>query len=185
MKSVGRLVALVSGGFMIASILGTVAALAAKRRIVEVDQPDADEITLAAIFGPIAFRSTAREFRGGTVDCWYGGGVIDLRGAVLDPAGARLAVRAIFGGAQIVIPESWLLTSNVVGLGGLNDGRPAVDRPDGSPHLTIEGMAMFGGYNVVSEVSEKELAGLERAVAARKAGGLPFAPQDPQPAPGI
>jgi hypothetical protein len=51
----------------------------------------------------LAFHSTSQAFRGGEVECWYGGGVIDLRDAQLAPEGATLRVRAIFGGGQIVV----------------------------------------------------------------------------------
>ena len=48
---------------------------------------------------------------------------------------------AIFGGAQIVVPEDWRVSSTVIGIGGLGDGRPRVERGDAAPHLTIEGAA--------------------------------------------
>jgi hypothetical protein len=149
---------------MLASVVGAIAARAAKQRIVQVDDPDADEIRLAAIFEPISFRSTAASFRGGSVDCWYGGGVIDLRGATLDPAGARLQVRAIAGGAQILIPETWIVTTKVVGIGGVGDGRPRVEHPADAPRLAVEGVALFGGFGVTSEISDEEVRGLDEAI---------------------
>lgn len=181
MKIFGRLMGLFLGGLTLASIGGTVAALAAKRRIVPVDAADADEITLAAIFEPIDFHSTARSFRGGTLDFWYGGGVVDLRDAVLDPAGARLDVRTIFGGGQIVVPESWNVTSKVVGIGGLGDSRPAIERAEDAPRLTIEGLAIFGGLGVTSEFSEAEKRGLDKAVDARRAALERRTAKAPQP----
>lgn len=165
MKTIARLIALLWGGLMVTSILGTIAARAAKRRIVRIEDPDADEVRLVAIFEPLSFHSTATSFRGGTLDCWYGGGAVDLRDAVLDPAGARLQVRAVFGGGQIVVPETWRVTSKVRGIGGLGDGRKKVERPADAPHLTIEGSAIFGGFAVMSEMSEAEVRGLEEAVA--------------------
>lgn len=167
MKTVGRLIGLLWGGLMIASVLGTVAARAVKQRIVPLDDADADEIRLVAIFEPLSFRSRATSFRGGTIDCWYGGGNIDLREALLDPAGARLQVRAIFGGAQIVVPETWRVSSKVVGLGGIGDGRPKMDRAVDAPHLTIEGIAIFGGYSVTSELDEAQAKGLREAIEKR------------------
>lgn len=165
MRAIGRLIVLFGGGLMLASVLGTIAASAAKRRIVPLEAPDADEIRVTAIFEPMTFRSTATSFRGGTVDCWYGGGVLDLRDAVLDPAGARLRVRAIFGGGQILVPAAWQVSSHVVGIGGLGDARPRVERTPDAPSLTIEGLAIFGGFAVMSEISEAEARGLSRAVA--------------------
>ena len=165
MKVIGRLFGLFTGGLMLASIVGMLAARAAKQQIEPLDTPDADDVRLVAIFEPLSFRSTAKSFRGGTVDCWYGGGVIDLRDAVLDPAGARLQVRAIFGGAQIVVPASWRVSSKVVGIGGLGDGRPRVERNDETPHLTIEGVAIFGGFGVTSELPDAAARELDKAVA--------------------
>lgn len=169
MNAVRRLFALFTGGLMLASVVGLFVARAAKQRIEEVDAPDADEIRLAAIFEPMHFRSTATRFRGGTLDCWYGGGVIDLREAVLDPGGARLEVRAVFGGAQIVVPASWRVSSKVVGIGGLGDGRQLAEYEAEAPQLTIEGLAIFGGFGVTSELPEAAARGLDEAVARSRA----------------
>jgi len=59
MGAFGRLTAVFTGGLILASAAGAVAARAAKQRIDVVDDPDADEIRLAAIFEPVSFRSTA------------------------------------------------------------------------------------------------------------------------------
>ena len=165
MRVIGRLIGLFWAALMLASVVGTIAARAAKRRIVPVEEPDADEVAVTAFFEPLSFRSTAASFRGGTIDCWYGGGAIDLRDAVLDPAGASLRVRAIFGGAQILVPETWRVTSRVFGLGGVGDARPRVELAADAPHLTIEGVAIFGGFAVMSEMPEAQARGLDDAVA--------------------
>jgi predicted membrane protein len=151
MKAIGRVFALFAAALMVTSVVSAIAALVTKRRIVPLDAPDADEIRVRAIFEPLTFRSTATSFRGGSVDCWYGGGVVDLREATLDPSGAVLKVRAIFGGGQILVPETWAVTLNVRGVGGLSDVRP-VDRAAEAPHLTIEGLVLFGGFAVMSEM---------------------------------
>ena len=182
MKIMGR-VGLLTGGLMLASIAGMLAARAAKQHIQTLDEPDADDVRLTAIFEPLSFRSTATQFRGGTVDCWYGGGVIDLRDALLDPAGARLQVRAIFGGAQIVVPETWRVSTRVVGLGGIGDGRSNVERDELAPHLTIDGVAIFGGFGVTSDLSEDAARGLEQAVAQTARRQHRAAASDPQVAP--
>ena len=114
------------------------------------DDPAADDVALVAIFGPLAFASTARSFRGGTVDTWFGGGDIDLRDAVLDPAGADLTLRAVFGGGQIVVPESWRVTVAMRGLGGVGDGRPADEEPTDGPELRIDATVLFGGYAITT-----------------------------------
>ena len=164
MGIIRRLFTLLWTGLVLAVILGAIGALAARRRVVPVPAPDADEIELRAIFEPMHFQSRATGFRGGTIECWYGGGVIDLREAVLDPAGARLDVRAVFGGGQLIVPESWTVTVGAKGIGGVGDTRPRVERPADAPQLTIEGFVLFGGFAIMSEVAEDELRGLDEQI---------------------
>jgi len=164
MKVIGTLFglfALVMGG-------AAAAALAAKQRIVPNDDPKADEVALVGIFAPIMFHSTSTAFRGGTLDCWYGGGIVDLRDATLDPAGAHLEVKAVFGGAQILVPASWRVESSVSGVGAAQDMRPKTDRPVTAPLLTLSGLAVFGGVGVSSEVEEDVVEEVTEAVAASK-----------------
>jgi hypothetical protein len=156
------LFALVMGG-------AAAAALAAKQRIVPNDDPNADEVALVAIFAPIMFRSTSGAFRGGTLDCWYGGGIVDLRDATLDPAGAHLEVKAIFGGAQVLVPDTWRVESTVAGVGAAQDIRAKADRPVTAPLLTLSGLALFGGVGVSSQVAEDVVKEVEEAVEAQKA----------------
>lgn len=181
MRVIGRLIALLGVGVVVAAIVGAIAARDAKRRIVPVDAPDADEIRLAAVFAPLSFRSTATRFRGGTIECWYGGGVIDLREATLDPAGASLQVKAVFGGGSILVPETWRVTARVLGIGGLGDARPHVERPDDAPHLTIEGTAIFGGFGVMSEMPDDQMRGLDKAAARFAERGNPAPEPTPEP----
>lgn len=128
-------------------------------------EPDQDEIHLQTVLAPMAFTSRAAAFRGGAVDCLYGGGFVDLREATLDPADAELRVRVVFGGGQIIVPETWRVTAKVRGIGGLHDARPAVDLPADAPHLTITGLAVFGGWVVQSELPEAQAAAMKDAVA--------------------
>lgn len=161
MRLLTTLVRVALGAMMVASIGAVIAAIDAKRRIVPRHDHEADEVALVAIFRPLAFRSTARAFRGGTIDCWYGGGVIDLREAKLAPEGAHLRVKAVFGGAQLIVPDSWEISSSVRGIGGLGDARPKTARPIGAPRLTIDGFALFGGFGVASELAPDQVRWLE------------------------
>jgi hypothetical protein len=168
MNVIGRLTAILTGAFALTAIGAAIAARVMKERIIPVDSPDAPEVTLRAIFEPIQFRSTSTMFRGGTLDCWFGGGLIDLRDAILDPGGARLEIRGIFGGGQILVPESWRVTTNVVGVGGIGDGRSQLQRPVTAPLLVIDGTVLFGGFGITSELSEEEASAVADAVARRK-----------------
>jgi hypothetical protein len=171
MKIVGRIIAILWAALMASMAGAAVAAMSVKQRIVPKAAPDADEVVLAAIFEPIAFESTATSFRGGRVDLWYGGGVIDLRKAMLDPAGARLDVRTVFGGAQVLVPEGWNVTTNIRGIGGAGDGRTKIDRAVDAPRLTIEGTAFFGGLGVTSDIPAEAQRSLREAVARRQHNG--------------
>ena len=164
---IGRLIASLWMGLMVAMAGAAITALAMKRRLIPNASPNADEVALVAIFEPIAFESHATSFRGGTAELWYGGGIIDLRNATLDPAGATLRVRTVFGGCQLLVPESWQVTTRVVGIGGAGDGRPRIDRAEDAPRLTIEGTAFFGGLGVTSEIPEQAVRSVREAVAKR------------------
>jgi predicted membrane protein len=113
--------------------------------------PDADDLEIVTVFDELSFRSTAASLRHATVETRFGGGVLDLTGATLDPAGATLEVTSIFGGGQLIVPEGWRVTSSVKGIGGIGDSRPARDRMPDAPHLTIQGLAIFGGWGITSE----------------------------------
>ncbi len=125
-----------------------------KRTLVPTTDPSADEIVAVAIFGPLDFRSTTRNFRGGRLECWYGGGVLDLRDATLAPEGATLQVQAVFGGGQILVPATWKVVSTVRGMGGLQDIREAKGYAADAPELVIEGILIAGGFAVSSELDD-------------------------------
>ena len=164
-----KVIAGLFGLFALAMGGAAAAALAAKQRIVPIDDPEADEVALVAIFAPVMFHSTASAFRGGTLDCWYGGGIVDLRDATLDEGGAHIDVKAVFGGAQILVPDTWRVESTVGGLGGARDVRPSAERPVTAPLLTLSGFVAFGGLGVSSDIPKEALDGVNQAVAARKA----------------
>jgi hypothetical protein len=169
----GRLFRLVIISWFVGMIAAAFAALSLKRRLSPTLDERADEITAVAIFGPLAFHSTSQAFRGGEVECWYGGGVIDLRDAQLAPEGATLSVRAIFGGGQILVPPSWKVVSRATGLGGIQDIRPTQGHAAIDPELVIEGMLIAGGFAVSSEMAEEEqewLSAVKEQQAAAETG---------------
>jgi predicted membrane protein len=152
---IGRLIRWIVGGFLLALTTALAGAAIAMRRITSVGTETDDEVALAAIFGPLAFESHAASFRGGTVLLWFGGGDLDLRGATLDPGGGHLAVRMIFGGGRIIVPESWDVDLRVRAIfGGAADVRPAFERAPDAPRLIVDGFALFGGFAVFSSKPE-------------------------------
>jgi predicted membrane protein len=152
--SIGRLLV----GLLLAWFVFVLAAMGlayAKKRRVVPQEPDADEVDLVAAFAPLDFRSTSTAFRGGRVETWFGGGVVDLRDATLDPMGATIEVNALFGGGNLIVPEDWNVETHVTGIGGAGDGRPARDRAPEAPTLRVEGMALFGGWGISSQAGDE------------------------------
>lgn len=120
--------------------------------------PQDDDIRLLAVFEPFDFTSEASAFRGGVVECRFGGGVLDLRGATLDPAGATLHTTAVFGGGQIVVPDDWRVTLDVRAIfGGVGDARPVKGHREDAPHLRVEGFALFGGWGITAERAQEAM----------------------------
>ncbi len=145
----GRLVRLTLLAFVGVTAVSAVLALQRKREAPPLPDAAADEIELVAVFDELDFRSEAEAFRGGRIECWFAGGTVDLRGATLHPDGAVLHTQAIFGGGSVIVPPDWVVTTNVVGIGGAGDAR-GVDVPETGPRLTIEGMAVFGGWGILT-----------------------------------
>ena len=65
------------------------------------------------------------------------------------PDGAVLHTQAVFGGGSVIVPPDWVVTTNVVGIGGAGDAR-GVEAPMDGPRFTIEGMAVFGGWGILT-----------------------------------
>jgi hypothetical protein len=157
----GRLLRLVIVGWIGSMVAAAIAAVTVKRQVTPTTDESDDEIAAVAIFGPLAFHSTSQAFRGGVLECWYGGGVLDLRDAQLAPEGATLKVRAIFGGGQIIVPVGWRVVSHVRGMGGIQDVRPTQGYSAIDPELVIEGLLIAGGFAVTSELAEGQVEWLQ------------------------
>ena len=150
--AVKRIIGLGIVGMGAGMVAAAATAMNVKRSLVPTTDPSADEIVAVAIFEPLEFHSTSRNFRGGRLECWYGGGVLDLRDATLAPEGATLQVRAVFGGGQILVPADWKVVSTVRGMGGLQDIRDAKGYAADAPELVIEGVLIAAGFAVQSEL---------------------------------
>lgn len=152
---IGRLFRLVFGGLVLAFGSSLVGAAVAKRRYPSVGTDVDDEVAITAIMAPVEFESHATAFRGGSVLLWYGGGDMDLRGVRLDPGGAHLTIRAIFGGGRLIVPETWNVDLAMTSVfGGCTDLRPAFDRAPDAPHLIVDGFNIFGGIAIFSSKPE-------------------------------
>jgi hypothetical protein len=157
-RFLARLLGIVIGASVVASIAGSLAALKLKQSAPP--RPDAadDEIDLVIVMDGSSFASTAPAFRGGRVISWYAGTDVDLRKARLDPAGARLDIRTVFAGTRVVVaPGVPVRTSGPALFGGVmkpaDAGAPASD----APGLEISGCTVFGGLQIVVAEQGEEI----------------------------
>ena len=89
---------------------------------------------------------TDQDFRGGKVDCVFGGITLDLRGADIAEDKAVLHISAVYGGAEVLIPPHWDL--DVRGgafFGGYSDQTVHPPRTPETKRLIAKGGAVFGG----------------------------------------
>jgi len=155
MRALRSIIGLFIGLTILTAIASALSAAVLKRRMPSQGEESDDEIALVAIYSGRDFKSTATAFRGGSALTWYGGGTVDLRGATLDPAGARLTVRAVFGGLRLVVPKTWTIEKRMTAIfGGIGDVRDQDDVPVGGPTLVLDGFALFGGIGIFSDAPD-------------------------------
>ena len=110
----------------------------------------ADEFAIAAYVGGVQRTCRAASLRHGTVSVVCGGIDLDLREAVLDPAGATLELSATCGGVNLTVPREWrVLVEDRATLGGVDAKvTPSDELPDDAPLLRVEATARLGGVAI-------------------------------------
>lgn len=106
-----------------------------------------------AIFSGLERRMTTQDFQGGHVTAIFGGIELDLSEANMQSDEATLEVNAIFGGAEIRVPDSWQVSYRGGPIfGGVEDKtriRRSEDMAGTKPKvLHITGVVMFGGLEI-------------------------------------
>ena len=107
----------------------------------------------AAIFSGLERRVTTQDFRGGHVTAIFGGIELDLSEANIQGDEATLEVNAIFGGAEIRVPNSWQISySGSPVFGGVEDKTRVRSSDEVSASktkvLNITGTVIFGGLEI-------------------------------------
>lgn len=99
-----------------------------------------------AVLGGYQRRISSQQFRGGRLNAFFGGIQLDLHRAEIAGDAATLDITALFGGAEIRVPEHWVIEmQGQPFLGGYSD-ETQQDKPSpGAKRLIITGWAMFGG----------------------------------------
>jgi predicted membrane protein len=104
------------------------------------------------VFSGTKKRVIHQEFKGGQINCIFGGSEIDLTQTVLAEGTNELEINAIFGGITLVIPSDWKVIIKTTSIfGGFTDKRWHVKEPSDSLRiLVVKGSTIFGGGEIKS-----------------------------------
>ena len=150
-RGVVRIFALFVAASTLLAFGSMVVAVFARRRIQTTEDPWSNAPTAASVFSGDRFVSTAPALHGGRVYTWFAGHDVDLRGATLDPAGATIDLRVMYGATQIAIPDGWRVQSHVLSIfGGTQIDVDDTDLPADAPLLELRGFTLFGGIQVTT-----------------------------------
>ncbi|HRK54116.1 MAG TPA: DUF5668 domain-containing protein [Cyclobacteriaceae bacterium] len=116
-------------------------------------QEDGDDyLNSVSVFGGVEKNIVSKDFKGGEVTTFFGGSSINLTQADIKSR-AVLELTQVFGGAQLIIPSNWKLSSEVVSVfGGIEDKRSYNKDQENEPvkTLVLKGTSIFGGIEIKS-----------------------------------
>ena len=146
MKIVRRAV-LAFFAFGIANMLASIAV----RRLIPAYGGEADDdVSIVSSMSGVNFKSQASALRSIGIVAYMGGVELDLTAAqIVD--GAVVSIRAVMGGVEVTVPETWRVevTSSVFMGGVANETDPDAVADD-APVLVIDAMTVMGGVDVRS-----------------------------------
>lgn len=111
-----------------------------------------DYLDSVSIFGGIEKNIVSKDFKGGEVTTFFGGSSINLTQADIKDK-AVLELTQVFGGAQLIVPANWKLSSEVVSVfGGIEDKRSynKDQETESAKTLILKGTSVFGGIEIKS-----------------------------------
>jgi hypothetical protein len=111
---------------------------------------DADSrANIVAVMGGVDRQNSSRDFSGGDVTVFMGGGELDLRQTEVAGAEAVVQIFAMWGGYAFRVPSDWEVSLDVLPLlGGVSDLRTRHEHRDGAPRLTLKGVVIMGGIEI-------------------------------------
>ena len=91
-------------------------------------------------------------FRGGHINCVFGGSEVDLTQATLGEGQNELEINTIFGGVTLIVPADWRIQMKMTSImGGFSDKRAYIrETADSTKVLVIKGSTIFGGGEIKS-----------------------------------
>lgn len=94
----------------------------------------------------------SKNFKGGDITAIFGGSEFSFKDAELSPEGCTIDVFTMFGGSKLIIPDNWIVKSDMLSIfGGFNDKR-AIRPEDSEPGIVLylKGAVIFGGIEIKS-----------------------------------
>lgn len=111
-------------------------------------------LNLNYIFSGTDQRVRTRNFKGGSVSAVFGGFKLDFTRAEMEGERAVLEANVVFGGGEIIVPESWVVVIEASSVFGGFDDKTRHFQPDASQPvktLVIKGAAVFGAVVVKTD----------------------------------
>ena len=113
-----------------------------------------DYIDDVSVFGGGTKVIQSQNFKGGDITAIFGGSEISFKEAKLSESGCIIDSFVMFGGTKLIVPDSWIVKSDVVSIfGGLNDKRairPDENQTEPAAVLHLKGSVIFGGIEIKS-----------------------------------
>jgi predicted membrane protein len=112
-----------------------------------------DYVDYVNVFSGGERQVVSQSFKGGKISSVFGGIDLDLTKAKLAPGRNELEIACVFGGATIIVPDTWFVTIEVTPvLGGFSDSRKLSPGRtiESESQLVIKGAVVFGGGEVKS-----------------------------------
>ena len=94
----------------------------------------------------------SKNFKGGDITAIFGGSEFSFKEAELSPDGCTIDVFTMFGGSKLVIPDNWVVKSDMFSIfGGFNDKRLVrAEEGEQANVLFLKGAVIFGGIEIKS-----------------------------------
>jgi predicted membrane protein len=111
-----------------------------------------DQLELNVVMGSIKKNVITKEFGGGEINCVLGGSEVDFMNADFEGE-VSLEVNLVMGGVTLLIPNSWMIKSEIVSvMGSVEDRRNIVHdyNSNNNKVLILNGNAVMGGIEIKS-----------------------------------
>ncbi len=94
----------------------------------------------------------SKNFKGGDLTAIFGGSEFNFKEAEISPEGCTIDTFTMFGGSKLIVPDNWVVKSDVFSIfGGFNDKRTVKPEDvDEKNILHLKGAIIFGGMEIKS-----------------------------------